>query len=247
MLKNSKKLIAFIPSAGFGTRLMPLTRQKPKALVSFMGDPMLGRTIDKLSNLGIKRFIVNVHHYPEQIKAYLDTLDDKLDIRVSDETEELLDTGGGLYKASKLLHDDEDVLLVHNVDLHTEFDLQKMIETHFENDNDITLAVSDRRSNRKLMFKDNELCGWKNTKTSELIKRFNCDTDVSLAFSGIHLVNKKVIKARQKDDAFPLIPWYLDMDAGVKIASWKHNPNEWFDLGTISRIEQAEKAIRNKQ
>ena len=145
MLKNSKKLIAFIPSAGFGTRLMPLTRQKPKALVSFMGDPMLGRTIDKLWNLGIKRFIVNVHHYPEQIKAYLDTLDDKLDIRVSDETEKLLDTGGGLYKASKLLHDDEDVLLVHNVDLHTGFDLQKMIETHFEKNNDITLAVSDRR------------------------------------------------------------------------------------------------------
>ncbi len=245
MLKTNKHIVAFIPSAGFGTRLMPLTRQKPKALVSFMGEPMLGRTINKLANLGINRFIINVHHFPEQIKEYIKTINDDFDIRISDESEKLLDTGGGLAKASQLLKQDEETILVHNVDLHTEFNMQEMIDAHFDSGNDVTLAVSDRRSNRKLLFSDNELCGWKNSKTSEYISRNDCNSDGSFAFSGIHLVNSKVLNKRSPKGPFPLIPWYLDMESDVKIAGWKHNPNDWFDLGTIARIEHAEKAIRN--
>lgn len=247
LTQKNNEITAFIPSAGFGTRLMPLTRLKPKALVSFMGKPMLGRTIERLASLGITRFIVNVHHFADQMETYIHELQNDYDIRISDESEKLLDTGGGLYRASQLLGDDENTILVHNVDLHTQFNLQELINEHLNAENDITLAVSDRRSTRKLLFQENELCGWKNIKTSQIIKRYeDCKNNESLAFSGIHLVNKAVLKPKTNDDAFPLIPWYLEMDKQVKIAGWKHNPNDWFDLGTITRIEKAEKAIINR-
>lgn len=234
------RIVAFVPSAGLGTRLKPLTNHAPKALVQFMGRSMLEGVLYRLHEGGLRKFIINVHHFPEQMFAAINELSKLYNIRISDETAQLLDTGGGLARAGQLLTEDEQTILVHNVDVYAGFDLQELIRFHAMRKNDVTFAVSERTTSRKLVFNGERLCGWVNEKTQESIG----NSDASrFAFSGIHLVEKAVIAATE-NNIFPLIPHYLSAMNRYKIEMFKHNANRWFDLGTPERIVHAESVLK---
>lgn len=238
-----EKIVAFIPSAGLGTRLKPLTNSTPKALVHFMGYSMLEGVLARLTAVGITKFIVNVHHFPEKMMAAIAQLNAKYDIRISDEATCLLDTGGGVLQAIRLLSDNEQTLLVHNVDVYAGFNLQHFIQSHLDYNNDITFAVSNRSTARKLVFNQGRLCGWVNEKTADSIGIID---GYRFAFSGIHLVNKAAF-ANAADKAFPLIPYYLSLMQRFSMRMFEHNSDKWFDLGTVKRISDAESTlIKNK-
>ena len=237
-------IVAFIPAAGLGTRLKPLTDNKPKALVHFAGKTMLEGVISRMFDLGIRKFIVNIHHFADLMMTEISSLQSKYDIVISDESNQLLDTGGGLVKAAGFHHETK-TILVHNVDVFAQINYTSLIDYHFENRSDITMAVSQRDTSRKLLFVDNQLKGWKNFKTGETIGKSDSDDDKYLAFSGIHLVEAGVVKTNApKEDVFPLIPWYVANCNKLKIFNWLHDANNWFDLGTPERIQNAEYYLR---
>ncbi len=248
MLKNVHEIVAFIPAAGLGKRLKPLTDNKPKALVTFLGKTMLEQVIIRLDSLGIKNFIVNIHHFPGQMRECIKKLQCKYSIRISDESDLLLDTGGGLCNAAKLMMSNEKSLLVHNVDVYANIDLELMLQFHKEQNADVTLAVSDRNSSRKLLFNNHILCGWKNLKTGEEILNDKQKEPRTLSFSGIHIIDKSIFAHCPNKTIFPVMPWYIDLSVKKRICGWEHSPNNWADLGTLERIREAEeKAGKNKQ
>lgn len=187
---------AMIFAAGKGTRLRPLTDNVPKALVAVGGQPLLRRLIEKMKGAGAERIVVNVHHLAPMIKAYLKAnANFGLDIRVSDETEELLDTGGGLRKAAALLMPGEPVLL-HNVDILSNIDLRRLYDTAAADRADALLVVSSRPTTRYLLFDgDMRLAGWTNVTTGEVRSPYP-GIDPKLcrryAFAGIHVVKPQV-------------------------------------------------------
>ena len=158
---------AMIFAAGLGTRLRPLTDTMPKALVRVGGEPLLHRVVMNLKKAGFERIVINVHHFAEQIVDYLKTNDNfGLDIRISDESDALLDTGGGIRKAAPLF-DPSSPILIHNVDILHNVDLAKLYDTAA--DNDATLLVSRRDTSRYLIFNEEmRLNGWINIKTGEV-------------------------------------------------------------------------------
>ncbi|MEA3496326.1 MAG: sugar phosphate nucleotidyltransferase, partial [Bacteroidota bacterium] len=160
---------AIILAAGYGTRLKPLTDNKPKALIEVNGKTLLEICILKLKNEGIKDIIVNVHHFSEQIIKYLKEKNNfNINIQISEE-EKLLDTGGGIKKARWFL-DDKDPFLVYNVDIISDIDIQKFYNFHIKNNPLVSLAVSDRKSTNYLLFDSNNfLAGWKSYKTDKQI------------------------------------------------------------------------------
>jgi NDP-sugar pyrophosphorylase family protein len=237
---SPKKIVAFIPAAGLGTRLAPLTDNCPKALVPFLGKPMLETVLERLSKVGIHRFIVNVHHFPEQMFAAIAALQNRYAITISDERNQLLDTGGGVAKAMSLLQNDEHVLFVHNVDVVVPFSYEKLILQHLQSGSEATFAVSDRSTSRKLVFRSGALVGWINTKTGDT--RGETQNGEPFAFSGVHIVNRRVFE-NTCAEPFPLIPYYLNLRTRKKMELFLHSPNGWYDLGTVQRLKNAEKAL----
>lgn len=245
---EGKKIAAFIPAAGLGTRLKPFTDNRPKALVQFMGKSMLENVLQTLNSRGITRFFVNIHHFPDLMKLEIERLKSKYDIVISDESEELLDTGGGLKQVLNLAKSEFDTLLVHNVDVYSQIDYQTFIKSHIEKASPLTLAVSSRETSRKLLFKDGILRGWKNFKTDQVLGD-HCNEDANYkAFSGIQLVNTKaLIPFLPEERAFPLIPWYVSLINKLDIFGWEHSSDFWFDLGTVDRIKNAELFVKEKR
>ncbi len=232
---------AMILAAGLGTRLQPLTNNKPKALVEVHGKPMLGHLIHKLARVGIDEVVVNVHHFPAQIESYLSTPEfDGYKISVSDEREQLLDTGGGLKKARHLLLDDEPVL-VHNVDVWHTIDLAYLIEYHKAKSSLATLAVSNRKTSRYLLFdKHQRLTGWKNEKTDERrMSKSNVQVERQLAFSGIQVLSQDFLDMMDGDGKFSIIETYLNLAKDYDIYGWEHDSSLWLDLGKPEAIKKA--------
>lgn len=188
---------AFILAAGLGTRLKPWTNKHPKALVPVGGVPMLARVIDRLREECFDDIIINVHHFADQIIDFLNNNDFNVKIRISDESMELLDTGGGLLKVLNNYCDETEPVLVHNVDILSNAPLRLIMEKHLNCGNDISLVTSQRRSTRKLIFNNNsELIGWHNLVTDEYkpssFRPLLSATEAS--FSGIYVVNALVKK-----------------------------------------------------
>lgn len=234
---------AFIFAAGLGTRLYPYTESIPKALVPLQGKPMLGHLIMKLKSFGITDIIINIHHYGEQIISYLKENNDfGCHIIISDEREELLDTGGGLKKALSLLEDGED-LLVHNVDILTDFDLNKMMLQHKNSNAKVTLLVQNRSTSRYLLFDEqNKLCAWTNIKTKETKPvNINIENYKPFAFNGIHIINKSTLRYFNKEDTFPIIPVYIEMSQSEEINAMEIDDSFWMDLGKPEAIVKAHK------
>lgn len=212
---------AFVLGAGLGTRLKPWTDTHPKALVPVGGEPMLKRILDRLAQNGFESAVINVHHFADQIEEFVDRYGDTsshpLEISFSDEREELLETGGGLLKASpKLFSEGCEDVLVHNADILSDAALDALYDEHLRRSNDVTLLVSDRDSSRCLWFdRDGRLEGWENLKT-HLFKPEGYVPGLDStahAFSGIYVVNRRVAELMHEKGyagKFPIMDFLLD-------------------------------------
>lgn len=236
---------AFILAAGLGTRLKPLTDFKPKALIELNGIPLIEIIIKRLIKYDFKEIIINVHHYADQIIKFLEKNNYfNIEIKISDERELLLDTGGGLKKASWFF-DDNQPFLIHNVDIISNINLKEFYEYHKSQNSVITIAVQKRNSSRYFLFdSENYLCGWENIKTGEVKIVRNPSGPISkYAFSGIHTVTPIVFKNFPDKDVFSIIDFYLALASKYKISFYEHNNNFFFDLGKKENLIEAEKFI----
>ena len=235
---------AMIFAAGLGTRLYPLTLDKPKALVEIAGKTLLQLAIEKVSQAGYHDLVINVHHFGDQIIRFLEDRNYfGLNITISDERDQLLDTGGGIIKAAPLL-DGDDAFLVYNVDVLSNIDLQLLRKYHIEQGGLATLVVRDRKTARYLAFDDTmQLSGWRNIKTGDEIAARNMQNCSLLAFSGIQLIEPAIFKMITESASFPLIPLYLRLAAEHRIMGYNDPSSLWMDLGKPDQIREAEKFI----
>lgn len=246
---------AMIFAAGLGTRLKPLTDTMPKALVRVGGQPLLWHVIQKLKAAGYERLVVNVHHFAQQIVDYLKENDNfGLDIRISDETSGLLETGGGIKKALPLF-DPSEPILIHNVDILSNLDLTgglspvcEVGEAHgdcllCESNPDALLLVSQRKTKRYLQFDDAmRLIGWKNIETGEVKGR----EGRPLAFSGIHIFHPSLAPMMEDwPDRFPIMDFYLKACADHVIRGFEAPHLKLLDVGKLDTLEQANEFLES--
>ena len=234
---------AMIFAAGLGTRLYPITKDKPKALAPFMDTSLLAYNLKYLASSGITEFIINTHHFADKIEDYLKQKNNfGFNIKLSHE-KKLFDTAGGLAKAASFFDDNEDILL-YNVDVISNISIQKMYLFHKKNNSKATLAVRDRQTSRYLLFdKNNILVGWKNISSGDEVWCNNeVDSINQFAFSGIHWINTSLIKGLKKEKQ-SIIPFYLEAGRKNKIMAFEHANDYWFDCGKIESLEFAEQFI----
>lgn len=239
---------AMILAAGLGTRLRPLTDSRPKALVELNGRTLLEITLDRLRSFGVTEAIINVHHFAGMIVDYLRAHNNfGMRIEISREDDLLLDTGGGLKKASRFFLEDvspslTEAFLLHNVDVISNIDLRRMIEFHNENRALATLAMQSRASSRQLLFDDQlELLG-RATEGSPAAARCS-----SLAFSGIHVISPRLLPMITEAGVFSIIDTYVRLAAqGEKILAFRADEYYWRDLGRPADLAQAAKDLRTK-
>ncbi len=238
MLVTMKKALIF--AAGLGTRLYPLTKDKPKALVEINKIPLIDLAIRKLKKHGFNDITVNIHHFAEKLKKHLLKYNSTdVNISISDETDKLLDTGGGLLKASRIMKDNKPIL-IYNVDIITDLDLSELYDFHNKNKALATLAVQERKSNRSLLFnQENLLCGWQNTETKEKIISRKYTEINKKNFSGIHIIDPKLPEMITEKGKFSIIKTYLRLSATEKIQAFNHN-SKWIDAGTKENLKKAE-------
>lgn len=231
---------AMILAAGLGTRFKPWTNNHPKALAPVNGKPLLQRAIEYLQQYDIKEVVVNVHHFAGQIEeAIKKNKGWGSHIIISDEKEEVLETGGGVLKAEEFLKND--TFLTLNVDILTELNLKYFLSFHQQQQSLITLAVSDRDTSRYLIFnKYNRLCGWKNKKTGEEKIIIHAPEPSEKAYSGIALFEPSVFNNISLSGKFSLIDLYLSLAKENKIAGFDHSNDRFIDVGKPETIAKAE-------
>ena len=240
---------AMIFAAGVGSRLRPLTDYTPKALIPVGGKPMLEHVILKLKAAGFDRLVVNIHHLGGQIADFLRANDNfGLQIHLSDESDYLLDTGGGIKKATPWLRGDEP-FLVHNVDILSDVDLRALYEAHRRSDPLATLLVSRRDTSRYLLFnKEDKLCGWRNRQTGEVksyYPYFDPDQYQELAFSGIHVMSPRILDLMEEwTGKFSIIQFYLSVCARTDIRAYKAERLRLIDVGKPEALARAERWLR---
>ncbi len=234
---------ALLLCAGLGTRLKHLTENTPKALVEVSGKPLIAWNLEKLKKAGFTKVVVNVHHFAQQIKDYLRAHDNfDLDIRISDETEQLLDTGGAIKQAMSFI-DTSEPLLVHNVDILTDLDLGEMMEAHRSSKRVATLAVRTRKTSRYLMFEEEsmQLTGWTNISTGETkLSRITTLMVANYGFSGVHIVDASLFDFFPEVDVFSIIDVYLKAARTSDVYAFPHEADAWFDVGKPESIALAE-------
>lgn len=232
-------------AAGLGTRLKPLTDHMPKALVSVGGQPLLERVVLQLKDAGFTRIVVNVHHFSNQIIDYLRENDNfGMDIRLSDETDRLLETGGGIKKAWPLF-DSSEPILIHNVDILSNVDLKKFYETAEGEEFAARLIVSDRKTKRYLLFDDTmRLVGWTNIETGEVKSPYDHLDPKKCrmyAFSGIHMIAPSLFPLMDDEpDKFPIMDFYLKHCDKVRIEGYVKNDLLLMDVGKQETLRDAE-------
>ncbi|MGB1204364.1 MAG: nucleotidyltransferase family protein [Chitinophagales bacterium] len=234
---------AMIFAAGLGTRLRPLTNNKPKALVEINNTTLLEYCIRRLKFFGYTDIIVNIHHFGKQIISFLEANNNfGINISISDERDLLLNTGGGLKKAASFFGENEDFLVV-NVDILHNIDFNLMRKTHIENKNLVTLAVSKRKTSRYLLFdENNNLGGWQNVSTgkvkiakaSKILTTYN-----SLAFSGLQMVNAKIFNFMPQESVFSIIDVYLKTASKAQLMAFQHEADIWLDVGKHDALAKA--------
>ena len=226
------KISAMIFAAGLGTRLYPLTADKPKAMVEYQGKTLLEWAIQKLIDSGIEHIVINTHHFSDQIIEYVKSHQYSATIEISNESEQLMDTAGGLKMAASWFTESDHILL-YNVDIISNIDLNLLINHHITNNHLATLAVRKRETSRYLLFDSQtmQLCGWKNEKTGEVIWSRETTTPVSLGFSGIHIVQKEILKLIPENQKLSFTPLYLELANKYPISGYLHNHDDWKDMG----------------
>ena len=235
---------ALIFAAGKGTRLKPFTESHPKALALVNDVPLLERNIKYLQNFGVTEFVINVHHFGEQIVEFLEKNNHfgaKIDI--SNEKDELLETGGGLLFAQKYLENEENFLIM-NADILTDLNIHELVKFHETLLPLATLAVSDRNSSRKLFFNSEMvLKGWMNKNSGETkMAEFNSDFK-ELAFSGIHCINSSIFDKIKRRGKFSIMEEYLDLMFENNILGFQHEAR-LIDVGRPESVIEAEKYFK---
>lgn len=232
---------AMIFSAGLGTRFKPWTDKHPKALAVVNGKSLLQRNVEYLQQYGITDMVVNVHHFADQIVEAIEKANGwGSNIIISDERDEVLETGGGLLKAKE--HLQGGTFLTINVDILTDTNLKAFLSFHQQEGADISLAVSHRPTSRYLLFNEyNRLCGWRNTKPA-LLERIAVQADdyIQKAYSGIAIFSPVVFDAITQRGKFSLIDVYLSMAPQYKIAGFDHTENKVIDVGKPESVAIAE-------
>ena len=238
---------AMILAAGLGTRLRPLTDDRPKALVEVAGRPMLEWVICRLAGHGFTDIIINAHHFAEQIEDFAARYEDSgVSLTVSVE-EDILDTGGGVRKAAWFF--DDEPFLVHNVDVLTDLDLSGLMQFHQTSDAVVTVAVKERKSSRHLLFDETEqLGGWRSDVTGETrLVRPMTGTVTPLPFMGVYAMSPSALGMMEDTGPFSIIEFFLDL-AGADLASTggpvracRADKARWADLGSRDRITSAER------
>jgi NDP-sugar pyrophosphorylase family protein len=245
-------LKAMVLAAGLGTRLRPLTNDRPKALVKVAGRTMLEITLTRLREFGIQDVIINLHHFADLVVGSVKAAGSfGMHIEFSRE-DILLDTGGGLKKAAWFLSDNGDApFILHNVDIVSAIDLKKMVQFHTENKALATLAVQTRKTSRYLLFDDQlQLCGRRTVsenKTEMVRDLHHAQQLTEVAFTGIHVISPRIFPLLTEEGVFSIIPAYLRLAAqGEKIMAFNADGTYWRDLGKPENIQQAEQDIKDK-
>lgn len=240
---------AMILSAGLGTRLRPLTNDRPKALVTVAGRTLLELTLSRLRNFGVNEVILNVHHFADLIVNYLQA-NQNFGMRIEISREDvLLDTGGGLKKAVWFFLEGSgpkhEPFLVHNVDVLSTIDLARMVRFHSEHNALATLAVQQRDTSRPLLFNEQgQLCGRRNGRDAEPEWALPAQQVNSLAFCGIHVFSPRIFANFPEEGAFSIIPAYLRLASNSEnILAFRADECYWRDLGRPENIAEAERDI----
>ncbi|MEO9145490.1 MAG: sugar phosphate nucleotidyltransferase [Ginsengibacter sp.] len=233
---------AMILAAGLGTRLKPFTDKHPKALAIVNENTLLQRNIEYLASFGIKEVIVNVHHFADQIISLVKANNGfGSHISFSDETNEVLETGGGIKKAAWFFERDEEPFVVINVDILTDMNLSKMVLQHTKNNPVVTLAVTSRHTSRYFLFdKMDHLCGWKNEKTGEQKISRESGTYIKKAFSGIHVISPRIFPLIKREGKFSMVDVYLELAKTQVIDAFDHSDSKFMDVGKPESIVKAE-------
>ncbi len=231
-----------ILAAGLGTRLKPFTDGHPKALAVVNGKTILERNIEYLSFHGIKAVIINVHHFADQIIHLIKENNGfGSDITFSDESNEVLETGGGIKKAAWFFEKEESPFVVMNVDVLTDMNLNKMIFQQEQNTALATLAVTSRETSRYFLFDEkNHLCGWENVKTGEKKISRKSENYFQKAFSGIHVISPKIFSLIKMEGKFSMVDLYLELAKSFDIAAFDHSDSKFIDVGKPESILKAE-------
>ena len=227
-----------ILAAGLGTRLKPFTDSHPKALYMVYGKTLLEHALDHVKSAQITEVIVNVHHFADQIIDYLQLHHNfGLNISISDEKFELLETGGGLKKAAWFF-DNCDTALIRNVDILSDLDLFRMADFHLHSESIATLAVRNRETSRYFLFDDKmNLCGWENQKTGERRISNETQTRSAFAFSGIQFIDQAIFSLMIEEGKFSLTDLYLRLADTHKIAGYLDDGIVWKDVGRVTSDE----------
>jgi NDP-sugar pyrophosphorylase family protein len=238
---------AMILAAGLGTRLRPLTDDRPKALVEVGGRTLLEMALARLSSFGIGDVIINVHHFADKIIEYLAAKRNfGMQIAISRE-EVLLDTGGGLKKAGYFFLRNsasaEEPFILHNVDVISTIDLRRMAQFHVDNGALATLAVQDRQTSRYLLFDDRlQLCGRKSRADGEAELVRPSPQLRPLAFSGIHVISPRLFSLMTEEGVFSILAPYLRLaGCGEKILAFRSDEYQWRDLGRLEDVMHADR------
>jgi NDP-sugar pyrophosphorylase family protein len=242
---------AMVLAAGLGTRLRPLTNDRPKALVEVGGRTLLEITLARLREFGIREVIINVHHFAEMIVDYLKTNKHfGMHIEVSRE-DMLLDTGGGLKKAAPFFLQDSlpaSPFILHNVDVISTIDIGRMAQFHIENQVLATLAVQQRTTSRYLLFDEQlQLCGRRLVSDEKIELVRSAQPAHELAFAGIHVISPRIFPMLAEEGVFSIIPAYLRLAAQEeKISAFRADEYYWRDLGKPESVRQAEQDMQEK-
>ncbi|HEY9114768.1 MAG TPA: sugar phosphate nucleotidyltransferase [Bacteroidales bacterium] len=240
---------AMILAAGLGTRLGKQTAEKPKALVKVNGAAMLENLIESLKKQEIKNILINIHHHGQQVIDFVQEKENfGIDISFSDERNELLDTGGAIKKAAGFFEGNEPVL-VHNVDVYSEINLNKLLEYHKKMKSFATLCVRKRSSGRALIFNDEkQLAGWTNLDeckfkwVNESMNYFE-----TFAYNGLFLADPQFAANMPFEGKFSIIDCWLKMAKTLKITAYIDESPAWFDFGTAEKINKAEQYLKNNK
>jgi NDP-sugar pyrophosphorylase family protein len=243
---------AMILAAGLGTRLRPLTDDRPKALVEIAGRTLLETILSRLRAYGIREVIINVHHFADMIVEYLKA-NDNFGMRIEVSREEvLLDTGGGLKKAAYFFREDssrlEEPFVLHNVDVISTIDLRRMVRFHTENQALATLAVQARETSRYLLFDEQfHLCGQQSGRDQNPEFVRPSPQVHALAFSGVHVVSPRLFAMIVEEGVFSIITSYLRLAAqGEKVLAFRADEYYWRDLGRPDNVSQAAQDLKQK-
>ncbi|SRR6266702_1914487 len=240
---------AMVLAAGLGTRLRPLTNERPKALVEIGGRSLLEVTLERLASFGVREVIINVHHLADLVIQYLKAKNNfGLNVEISRE-ELLLDTGGGLKKAGWFFLQDparlDEPFILHNVDVVSTIDFSRLLQFHNENRALATLAVQERESSRYLLFDEQgELCGRRIGRDQEPELVRSAPNLQALAFSGIHMISPRLLSKITEEGVFSIITTYLRLAGdGETIRAFRADEYYWRDLGKLDDLRQAEQDL----